>query len=1094
MALVSPGLQLSVTDESQYVPGAVGSVPLVILATAQDKTNPAGAVAAGTTKANAGRLQAYASQRELVSAFGYPVFQQSSAGTALHGDERNEYGLMAAYSALGISNRVYAIRADIDLAQLVGTSNRPTGDVANGTYWFDLATTDWGIYEWDASIGTFTKQIPLVVTDSNQFRNSGGVNYPLSSIGEIGSYAVVLSPANGGAFNGNVWWTFRKDTSNAWNIVGSDDWKSSYPTITGTTTSPSIAASDPAASIVINDTTVTIGNTSTTKSLADVVNSINAAAIVGVSAAAVNSRLVIYADSTAESDGSTPDGKIDITNADGTPLATLGIASSSTAGLYASPATAYGTYVGVPAWRSTDSVPRPTNSVYLKTTAIGGGANSVVKKYSTTTGAWATQAAPLYADLAAATYNLDISGGGYNIAAGSLFVRYDLGASTTASSKPYYRRSQGATKVVADVVGASPGYTIGDTFTLGVTSIGSSEVTSYLVTINGTTRAAFAAAVLAANIPEVTAAVETTGAISLTHKYGGVIYVLDDADGVVSDAGFGTSVTGVQEDSNGVLELSNWAPLTYTYSATEPTQNPEDGTLWYYGSATEVDVMINTTTGWMGYKNETNDARGYNLSATDPQGVIVSASKPTTQTDSTSLVAGDIWLDTGDLENWPALSRYTGSSWVKIDNTDQVSQNGIIFADARWDTDGASDPVSGTLPDVTDLLNSDYLDLDAPDYRLYPRGTLLFNTRRSGYNVKRFVSNYYNDNNFPDVGANDIGLPVSLPTEANAWLSASGLKDNGSMYAGYQAQRHMVVSALKAAVDGNTAVREDQYAFNLIAAPGYQELIANMVSLNNDRANTAFILGDTPMRLAPNAVDIINWSNNSDNLTGLTTNDPYLGVYYPGAAQTNDVQGNTIVVPPSHVALRTFLHSDNLSFQWFAPAGTRRGLVDNATSVGYIDADTGEYNPIGVNQGLRDTLYENKVNPITNLPGIGLVVWGQKTRNPFASAMDRVNVARLVNYIRTILASVGNGFLFEPNDKITRDQLKSIISSAINDLISKRGVYDYLVVCDDSNNTPDRIARNELYVDVAIEPMKDVEFIYIPIRLYNPGDIAKLAK
>jgi phage tail sheath protein FI len=186
------------------------------------------------------------------------------------------------------------------------------------------------------------------------------------------------------------------------------------------------------------------------------------------------------------------------------------------------------------------------------------------------------------------------------------------------------------------------------------------------------------------------------------------------------------------------------------------------------------------------------------------------------------------------------------------------------------------------------------------------------------------------------------------------------------------------------------------------------------------------------------------------------------------------------------------IRSDNVSYQWFAPAGTRRGLVDNASSIGYIDPITGEYNPIGVNQGLRDTLYENKINPITNLPGIGLVVWGQKTRNPVASSMDRINVARLVNYIRTILATVGNGFLFEPNDKITRDQIKAIISGAINDLIAKRGVYDYLVVCDESNNTPTRIARNELYVDIAIEPMKSVEFIYIPIRLYNPGAIAQL--
>jgi phage tail sheath protein FI len=95
----------------------------------------------------------------------------------------------------------------------------------------------------------------------------------------------------------------------------------------------------------------------------------------------------------------------------------------------------------------------------------------------------------------------------------------------------------------------------------------------------------------------------------------------------------------------------------------------------------------------------------------------------------------------------------------------------------------------------------------------------------------------------------------------------------------------------------------------------------------------------------------------------------------------------------------------------------------------------------------------------------------------------------LVNYLRVVLQALANQFLFEPNDKITRDQVKQVVESVLNDLIVKRGIYDYLVVCDTSNNTSDRIARNELYVDIAIEPMKDVEFIYVPIRLKNPGTI-----
>jgi phage tail sheath protein FI len=214
-----------------------------------------------------------------------------------------------------------------------------------------------------------------------------------------------------------------------------------------------------------------------------------------------------------------------------------------------------------------------------------------------------------------------------------------------------------------------------------------------------------------------------------------------------------------------------------------------------------------------------------------------------------------------------------------------------------------------------------------------------------------------------------------------------------------------------------------------------------------------------------------------------------LAIYYPSAL-TNDLNGNEIAVPPSHMMLRTYMYNDQVSFQWFAPAGTRRGLIDNASAIGYVDSRTGLFTRTSLNNNLRDTLYENRLNPITLLPTTGIVAYGQKTRAASTTAMDRVNVARLVNYLRSVFVGIGNQFMFEPNDKITRDQVKAAVESILNDLVAKRGVYDYIVVCDETNNTSDRIARNELYVDIAVEPVRAVEFIYIPIRLKNPGTIA----
>ena len=172
-----------------------------------------------------------------------------------------------------------------------------------------------------------------------------------------------------------------------------------------------------------------------------------------------------------------------------------------------------------------------------------------------------------------------------------------------------------------------------------------------------------------------------------------------------------------------------------------------------------------------------------------------------------------------------------------------------------------------------------------------------------------------------------------------------------------------------------------------------------------------------------------------------------------------------------------------------APAGTRRGLIDNLNAIGYIDGASGQFISIGVTQGLRDVMYVNKINPLTVLPGTGLVIYGQKTLSAEPSALDRINVARLVNYLRTQLNVLGRPFVFEPNDPITRNAMTAVVNSLMNDLVAKRGITDYLVVCDSTNNTPERIARNELWVDVAVQPTKDVEFIYIPVRLKNPGEI-----
>ena len=1064
MALVSPGVEVTVIDESNYTPTEAGTVAAFVIATAQDKTSGTGTgTAAGTTAANAGKTYLIGSQRELTATFGTPTFYNTAAGTPINGYELNEYGLMAAYSMLGVTNRAYVTRADIDLAQLASSTTRPTGAPTNGTIWWDVSSdTRWGIFEWNQSTGAFTNKVPTVITSTTDL--DGGV--PKTSIGAIGDYALVATNANNPVYY--------KNRDNAWVLVGSASWQIAWPTIAGTVSSPRFTDGN---TITINGTTVTMSGST----VSELATSINNASITGVTAAVKSNKIEIYADSTAIGVDSVADGKVVLANGSGSILTDAGL----TAGTYARPLIAQDPHYTVPAWKSTDTVPRPTGSVWVKTTNSNLGFLADVSTYSTADVAFNSATANAYTNDQTALKNLDTTGGEL-IAAGSYYIQYDVSENDTVTYKLFRRYASGDLEVTGTETSAT--ITASDTFTIQASAANSTTLTTAVsVTTSGTTLTSLASDINGANVANVSASISTTGALVIKHALGGVIVLKNTSGTPLTDAGITTAITTgqVRAGNNSDLILSNWVAPTYTASTSAPSSNPANNTYWYAGGF-EADIMIHNGTTWQGYQNVT-DTRGFALANTSPNGVIFSTTAPTQQSDETALVNGDLWIDTSDLENYPVLYRRQTvdgeGKWVLINKGDQTTEDGILFADARFMGDGTTDVVTGTIPTTKSLLTSDYVDIDRPDPTIYPRGMLLFNTRRSTYGVKQFRSDHFSRTNFASTT-----LYPTLPTEKDAWVTVS------SDRFGRKAVRRVVTDAMKSALDASTELREDARTFNLIAAPGYPELISNMVSLNNDRRQTAFVIGDTPMRLAATSTAIENWSTNANSASdngedGLVTSDPYLGVFYPSAS-TNDLSGNTIVVPASHMMLRTIARSDDISFQWFAPAGTRRGLVDNVASIGYINATTGSFITDNIRESVRDTLYTNRVNPIAFFNGSGILNYGNKSRATTPSALDRINVARLVSFLRKNLQQIATGFVFEPNDKITRDELKQQIEQTLNDLVAKRGVYDYLVVCDETNNTTDRIDRNELYVDVAIEPVKSAEFIFIPIRLKNTGEIA----
>ena len=1194
MSLTSPGVEVTIIDQSQYLPAPGSSVPLVVFATAQNKANPSGTgVAAGTTAANANKLYQITSQKDLVDFYGVPFFYTTTSGTPIQGYELNEYGLLAAYSALGTTNRVYTLRADIDLASLVGSVGRPSGAPVNGAYWLDTTTTTWGIFQFNATTGQFTAKTPIVISDQAYLTN--GV--PIASLGNIGDYAINATVQADDSYQQYYY----KTSANDWTVLGSTVWQQEWPTVQGTNSNPTLTASQTLTISLsgVWSTTVAVP-VSPFNTAQGVANVINALGYSYITASVVSGKLVLTSTQPTISGNQ----YLGISGS-GTVLADLGLTAIN----YYQPQVVYGTSAEMPLWSSSQTYPHPTGSVWIKASNAGLGLTPVVSEYNSVTGSFVSKTVTLATNNWEADATIDATGG-QAIPVGTVYAQYDSDYPFNNRTNPIYLWERAATGPTV-ATGTETAFTIAlpyslatATFTVQTSIPNTTSLSSeYTVTIpDDCTPLQFVTNWLAAAIPYTTALLTTDDAVQLVHTQGGEIVINDlittaganqgrsatiltqagfvrgstpfvqfggavaggamAFTGIATTGGSGTGLTvnvSIQRSgiyaitgtgvaaggtsyaagdsitvsgallagvvttndlvlkvvsvSTGVVtavtlvsgtaissyytQVSNWIPLVFTANEGAPVAAPANGTNWFWSVIDQVDIMVQSGGQWNGYSNINYDNTGFptptGSNTTDPAGPIISATAPTTQSDTTALVYGDLWIDTSNLELYPIISRWEYDTtsmtnmWVLIDNADQTSSKGVVFADARWATNDNTNVVDDPIPSIVSLLASDYVDLDVPDAALYPTGMLLFNTRRSGYNVKSYQANYFNGINFPD---------QTLPVETATWLSESGLQSNGAPYMGRQAQRNMVVKSLRSAIDTNYDIRDEDNFFNLVATPGYPELQPNMVVLNADRGDTGYILGDTPMRLPSDATAIQAWATNAAGATstgeaGCVTRNTYLGLFYPSGI-TSDLSGNLVAVPASHMMLRTFIRNDTVAYPWLAAAGTRRGNIDNATNIGYIDSATGEFITTKTRIGIRDVLYINFINPLVFFTGIGLLNYGNKTSFNSSSALDRTNVARLIAYVRRQLTLAARPFVFEPNDALTRQQIQGVIQTLMLDLKAKRGIYDYLVICDESNNTPARIDRNELWVDVAIEPVKAAEFIYIPVRVLNTGEISGL--
>ncbi len=1206
--LTSPGVQVQVIDESFYASSGPGTVPFIMMATAQDKPQPGNAtsIAPGTVKANAGKLYKVTSQRELLQTFGNPKFY-TQAGTPQHGSELNEYGLYSAYQYLGLANQAWVMRADIDLSQLESTSIEPTGEPVNGDYWLDLAGTTFGVFRSNGNINSglaWGALAPKVIEQPAQLQRIVqchrqtqilDVNTDIiSTPGDLVIAGITFAIANPTTLSQLVQSinvnTSLQDKGISAEIFARLEKISS--TSAGTVYNLRLVGRDIETPIVI---------TSTQPSLLTDLGFDNPA-LSPTTKPSQNYIVPIDSFGSAGDLGMNAVSQLD-SNANGlVPCVQLfeKISQTTDMGTVTKWYAVGGTEAQYPghSWRV--AAPTVINGTNASQATVNAGTSLLFWNDPTLTGSPITvghaggnitnfvnslNTALSATTIVASTYTLgtnvylrltDYGGGTMQLvdqagtqvlpppsnqtvgpfgAAGMLISTTYYQTITGSTVAPNFVTSPGTQVILVSssggnteelLVGEGPGPT---NLAAVITAINAQSAlitasddggklkltskTNTLFTIQNKVGYAGTAPLVTAGIPTgitygrsltyqgytvalpqpnqpsqlasgsiwVNTVAGNRGANWLVKRYNSgtdqwtarqAPLYLDDASATAAYGAnrvigslyvrYNVAPSDITPSQSGIFQVKIWNGTTwlqipayllttadagdkYTQSATTPTGMPSDGTLWY--SATpRVDVLVSNGSIWQGYRNA--------YPGTDPNGVILSATEPTEQSGGAQLVDNDLWIDTSDLENYPKIYRRDAfnSQWLLIDTTDQSSSSGILFADARWTSDGTS---TGSQA-ISDLLVSNVVDSDAPSALPYPSGLLLFNTRFSTGNVKQYKINY---------------LPANQQNDRNRWVTASGLMSDGAPYMMRKAQRQMVVSAMNAAIMVNEELRSETNFFNLIAAPAYPELIDEMVTLNTDKKDIAFIVVDTPARLQPDGTSIQNWATNAENATGtgetaLTTTTRYGAVYYPWGLATN-LDGSNIFVPPSMTVLRTIAFNDQVAYPWFAPAGFTRGLVSAVSSVGYLNAEN-EYVPIALSQGQRDVLYENKINPIAYIAGRGLVVYGQKTLNPLSSALDRVNVARLINYLNYNLDNLAKPFLFEPNDQFTRDSVTRTFESFFGDMVSKRAVYDFAVLCDETNNTPERVDRNELWIDVAIKPTKSIEFIYIPLRILNTGD------
>jgi hypothetical protein len=303
-------------------------------------------------------------------------------------------------------------------------------------------------------------------------------------------------------------------------------------------------------------------------------------------------------------------------------------------------------------------------------------------------------------------------------------------------------------------------------------------------------------------------------------------------------------------------------------------------------------------------------------------------------------------------------------------------------------------------------------------------------------------------------------VPVSLGTDISA-ANSQGFNCSTSTTDGSVAYSKAI----------NAVSNPDEWDINMVVTPGiirrlHPAITTKAIDMCEDRQDCFYLADFT--EVDSTITEATEQANSVDS--------NYVATYYPWVKTIDNNTNKLMSVPPSVLLPAVFAQNDRLAAEWFAPAGLNRGGITGAVSV---------LNRLTHSE--RDTLYENKVNPIAAFPGQGIVAFGQKTLQDKASALDRINVRRLLITVKKFIASTSRYLVFEQNTAITRGKFLSTVNPYLDDIQRRQGLYAFRVVMDETNNTPDVIDRNILAGQIFLQPAKTAEFIVIDFNILPTG-------